>query len=713
MHSAPPLGPASAPGVPARPLPLPLLLAIGLLTALLSLPGRSARAAEPAPPPRAAAAQPDAAAQPAAPTREAAPDEGVPGERDPADRASTIGGLSGLVRVVSAGLGMTHTFRLGLHTELLQRSGFLVAGDRHVRLVGTLSLAYTPWRHLELFANLRSQANHNQRADSGDRRDPAVIFALGDLTLGGKVELPLQPYFAVGGQLELNLLNAVGGVFYKGAATGFYLGTLTSLHLDALRYAIPARLHANLGFRLDRSDNLRSFAPNYDLASLQVEKFALGINRSRLQLKLGAEGLLGRWTRIDLRPLLEWGLDLGTGSADGSFAGRVPAGEFGGRVASWLTVGARVRPLRGLSLTVASDLGITSPGFGYGPPVPVWNLIAGLGFAYDPLLPLRQRSQGPCTPTSIPVAAARATDPALGRIQGKVVHADTLRPIEGVVVGFPGRDLTNLSTGADGSFLSPALPPGIAPVLFRHHAYVATQTRVTVAAGATAKLHVMLQPALPQPVAFAARITDPDGKPLAAFVELKGLKESATPIALPCDAAGAVATELQPGDYTLSVTAPGYVRVQRALRLNPGAPQQLILALERGAVLKPVAAASRDLVQLTANALLLRRKIHFSSGKASPRGDALRMLDVVADVLLANPQLTHVEIQGHTDSNGPAAANQRLSQARADAIREHLIQRGVAAERLTARGYGAERPTQPNLSAQNREANRRVEFHLK
>lgn len=630
---------------------------------------------------------------------------------DPGQQASTVGGLTGLVRVVSAEVGATHTFRLGLHTELLHRSDFLVAGDRHDRLIGTLALAYTPWRYLELFANLRSQANHNQRADDGNRRDAEVIFALGDLTLGGKGMLPVRPYLAVGGQLELNLLNAVGGVFYKGAATGFYVGTLATLRLDALRRWLPARLHLNLGYRLDRSDALRDFAPNYDLASLQVERFALGINRSRVQLKLGAEGLLARWTRLDVRPLLEWALDLGTGGADPTFAGRVPAADFDGRVASWLTVGARVRPLRGLNLTLASDLGLVSPGFGYGPPTPVWNLIAGLGFAYDPLVPVRvvrDPSTGPCAAPTSPRACA--ADAALGRLRGQIVHGDTLRPIEGVVVSFPGRDLTNLSTGADGSFLSPPLPPGATPVVFRHPDYVATQTRVTVTAGAVAKLHVMLQPVPAQKVGLSARITDASGRPLAAVVVIDG---GQAPVSLPCDASGGVATELPPGDYTVTVSAPGYPNLQRALRLEPQHPQELVLVLRRGAAAAAGPGTGRGLVEVTANALLLRRKIHFSSGKASPRADALRLLDVVADVLLAHPELAHVEIQGHTDGNGAAAANQRLSQARADAVREHLIQRGVAADRLTARGFGASRPTHPNISAQNREANRRVELHLK
>lgn len=685
MRTACPPGLATKPGVfSARWASLPLLIAA------LTAPVAHAADRDPPAPPAAQADRP----------------------LDPGQQAPTIGGPSGLVRVVSAETGATHTFRLGLHTELLHRSSFLVSGDRHDRLIGTLALAYTPWRFLELFANLRSQANHNERASDAKRRDPAVILALGDLTLGGKAQLALRRYLSVGGQLELNLLNSLGGVFYKGAATGFYLGTLTSLRLDALRRWLPARLHLNLGFRLDRSAALRDYPVGYDLASLQVERFALGINRNRLQLKLGAEGLLARWTGLDLRPLLEWALDLGTGSADAAFAGRVPADDFAGRVASWFTVGARLRPVRGLNLTLASDLGLSSPGFGYGPPVPVWNLIGGISFAYDPLLPVRLvRDPSPAACGTTGLSAAARSEVSFGRIRGRIVHADSQRPIEGVVVSFPGRELTNLSTGADGSFLSPPLPTGTARLLFRHPDYVATQTRVTVELGRAAKLHVMLQPAPPAKVAVSARVTDAGGRPLVARVLIEGAE---TPRTLSSDADGVFATDLAPGAYALTVTAPGRAELKQALQVEAHPPQQLVLVLGPAAAAERAPRrADRALVQVTSQAIVLRRKIHFATGKATLRGDALRLLDVVADVLLATPRITQVEIQGHTDSQGSATANLRLSQARAEAVRGHLIDRGVAAERLSARGYGAARPTHPNISAQNREANRRVEFHLK
>ncbi|MGH7527989.1 MAG: OmpA family protein, partial [Gemmatimonadales bacterium] len=59
---------------------------------------------------------------------------------------------------------------------------------------------------------------------------------------------------------------------------------------------------------------------------------------------------------------------------------------------------------------------------------------------------------------------------------------------------------------------------------------------------------------------------------------------------------------------------------------------------------------------------------------------------------------------------GSASVNKRLSRARADAVRQYLIDRGVAAERLTAAGFGPSRPVASNKTAEGRAQNRRVEL---
>jgi OOP family OmpA-OmpF porin len=95
----------------------------------------------------------------------------------------------------------------------------------------------------------------------------------------------------------------------------------------------------------------------------------------------------------------------------------------------------------------------------------------------------------------------------------------------------------------------------------------------------------------------------------------------------------------------------------------------------------------------------------YNSAQLTPQDEAI--LDSVADILAQRPQFA-VEVQGHTDSSGPDAYNQDLSERRAGAVRDYLVGRGVPATRLSARGYGESEPVADNDTAEGRALNRRV-----
>ena len=98
------------------------------------------------------------------------------------------------------------------------------------------------------------------------------------------------------------------------------------------------------------------------------------------------------------------------------------------------------------------------------------------------------------------------------------------------------------------------------------------------------------------------------------------------------------------------------------------------------------------------------------SSQVDPTGQAT--LDSVARVFVEYDK-TAVIVQGHTDSTGTEAYNQSLSERRADAVRNHLIARGVAAARIAAIGYGESYPVASNDTAAGRQMNRRVDILLK
>ena len=101
----------------------------------------------------------------------------------------------------------------------------------------------------------------------------------------------------------------------------------------------------------------------------------------------------------------------------------------------------------------------------------------------------------------------------------------------------------------------------------------------------------------------------------------------------------------------------------------------------------------------------------FDTGKAIIKDDAKGPLYTVVMWLKANPD-AKVEVSGHTDNVGGAVYNQKLSEARAKAVYEYFISKGVSAERLSYAGYGMDRPIATNDTPEGRQQNRRVELNV-
>jgi outer membrane protein OmpA-like peptidoglycan-associated protein len=119
-----------------------------------------------------------------------------------------------------------------------------------------------------------------------------------------------------------------------------------------------------------------------------------------------------------------------------------------------------------------------------------------------------------------------------------------------------------------------------------------------------------------------------------------------------------------------------------------------------------------QLVAVSPGKLEIKKPISFASGKDVLLPESNEVLDAVAGTLKASPQVKKIAIQGHTDNQGNGDKNLELSQRRAEAVRNALIQRGVAADRLEAQGFGATQPVASNKTAAGRATNRRVEFVL-
>ena len=103
--------------------------------------------------------------------------------------------------------------------------------------------------------------------------------------------------------------------------------------------------------------------------------------------------------------------------------------------------------------------------------------------------------------------------------------------------------------------------------------------------------------------------------------------------------------------------------------------------------------------------------IQFEVGSYKIKNTSNVILDQVVKVMVDNPSY-NLEINGHTDNQGDVQKNLELSQNRADAVKKYITDKGIAANRMTAKGFGVTVPIADNKTAEGRSKNRRVEFKV-
>ncbi len=151
---------------------------------------------------------------------------------------------------------------------------------------------------------------------------------------------------------------------------------------------------------------------------------------------------------------------------------------------------------------------------------------------------------------------------------------------------------------------------------------------------------------------------------------------------------------LPQGTYQMKAEAKKYI------------PQEATVVVEGGKE------TVRDFALLKKRMRFTFRNIYFDFNKSTIRPESYPVLDSIVKWLEENPTVK-VRIEGHTDTRGSRRYNKRLSQARANAVREYLIQHGIDPKRLVAVGYGEERPVVfPERTEEDYQKNRRVEFYI-
>jgi len=107
--------------------------------------------------------------------------------------------------------------------------------------------------------------------------------------------------------------------------------------------------------------------------------------------------------------------------------------------------------------------------------------------------------------------------------------------------------------------------------------------------------------------------------------------------------------------------------------------------------------------------VLMGVNFDFNSAKLKP--ESYPILYHAAQIMLENPDIT-VEVQGYSDNIGSEKNNIKMSQMRADAVKNYLVARGISADRISSAGYGSANPIGDNKDAAGRAMNRRIEFKV-
>lgn len=107
----------------------------------------------------------------------------------------------------------------------------------------------------------------------------------------------------------------------------------------------------------------------------------------------------------------------------------------------------------------------------------------------------------------------------------------------------------------------------------------------------------------------------------------------------------------------------------------------------------------------------MKSDVLFDSGSYALKPGGYDEVRRIADILVRYPE-TRVIVEGHTDSTGSERYNQELSEYRARAVADALVQDGVNAARITAQGFGESRPVATNATETGKQMNRRVTIHV-
>ncbi|SEJ15136.1 WD40-like Beta Propeller Repeat [Dyadobacter koreensis] len=209
-------------------------------------------------------------------------------------------------------------------------------------------------------------------------------------------------------------------------------------------------------------------------------------------------------------------------------------------------------------------------------------------------------------------------------------------------------------------------------------------------------------------VMISGRVIDSKtGKPIEATIIYETLPDG--------EEAGTATTNPTTGEYkiilpygqkySMRAVAPDFIAEGESIDLTDST------ADGKGKNYKEITNKSLKLIPIEEGQIVRLNNIFFAFGKATLSKESFPELDRIGITMNDNKKL-FIEIGGHTDNVGGNEANLKLSQDRADAVREYLIGKGIEPDRVQSKGYGETKPVAKNDTPEGQQINRRVEFRI-
>lgn len=643
-------------------------------------------------------------------------------ERQLQEEATLTGGV-GLLHMQHAQGGAPGQFRLGftgsyMTGEFLCTSDYpctdprdpnrQIVSDKNIHGGANLSLTAQVTRWLELYLGTSATSNSN----TANR--PTLLQVIGDSNAGLKVHGKLGRVFHVGGAAELWLLNGLSSVSVDGASTSAKFRGLATVDLRGAKSPVPLRFSANATYILDNSgETISDTEARRGTSIRRIERYALGINRvDRFDIQVGGEVFVAQ-ERI--RPFVEYEIGVPINRQNFTCRPDNPSGDkclaSTSIAPSTLTIGARILPWKsGFHITAALDIGITGVGTFIEEvrPTAPWMAYLGAGWAFDTA---ERAEQVRVVETRVPVSTGR-------EIHGFVHEEGKADGVPNAVISWDNRpEFTSLVTGADGHFITRRVDDGTYVFGVRADGYKPTQCTAMVAGQPTsttgsaptpdtsnAQVHLDCPvQALPRVGTIVGHVKDADTQGLVAKATVKVVDADKKEHVGTIDASGAFRVEgLPAGTSEVVVDADGYLASTSEVDVKVRTDNTVEVALK--------ARPKKSNVAIAAGEIVIKQQILFAVDSATILPESNGLLTEIADVLIKNPRIHRVEVQGHTDNTGKADHNMQLSSDRANSVVSWLRAHGVASDRLVAKGYGQEKPLVPNVTVANRAKNRRVQF---